>query len=71
MSGKKNVKVTKESPSGRNEQFKDPDKGKSMSRTQFAKAINSGKYEGYHVRNINGKRTPVSNPDQSEGNNLD
>ncbi len=71
MSGKKNVRVTREKPTGRNERFLDPDKGREMSRTEFADRIDNGEYSGYHVRDINNKRTPVSNPDKSEGNNLD
>lgn len=41
-----------------------------MGRGEFADRIESGQYPDYHVRNIGGKRTPVSNPDGSEGNNL-
>ena len=34
------------------------------------KKIESGSYDNYHVRNINGVKTPVSNPDSKSGNNL-
>ncbi len=41
-----------------------------MSRSQFVKEIESGNYDNYHVRVINGVKTPVSDPDHSERNNL-
>lgn len=41
-----------------------------MTRAELNKAINNGTYSGYHVRNVNGKETPVSNPDSSKRNNL-
>ncbi len=66
----KHIKVTSETSTGRNESFRDPVARKEMSRTQFVRAIEAGKYPDYHVRHINGKATPVSNPDRSEGNNL-
>ncbi|MFL2071183.1 hypothetical protein ACEN32_02600 [Marinilactibacillus psychrotolerans] len=68
---KRKVRVTKESKTGRNERFVDDTTGRSMTRTEFNKAINNGTYENYHTRNIGGKITPVSNPDKSKGNNLD
>jgi hypothetical protein len=68
---RKNIRVTNESDSGRNNQFFDPNSNRTMSRTQFADRIESGEYGGYHVRKVNGLRTPVSNPDHSERNNLD
>ncbi|MGR2802906.1 hypothetical protein [Vibrio harveyi] len=42
-----------------------------MTRSQFVKKIESGEYSKYHVREINGVKTPVSNPDPSKDNNLD
>jgi hypothetical protein len=42
-----------------------------MSREEFVREIEKGKYSDYHVRDINGVPTPVSNPDKSEQNNLD
>lgn len=42
-----------------------------MTRAQFANQIDNGNYDNYHVRKINGLRTPVSNPDGKESNNLD
>ena len=41
-----------------------------MSRSQFVRQIENGNYDNYHVRNINGVKTPVSNPDNSTNNNL-
>lgn len=67
----KSVIVTVESDSGRNQQFHDNKSGKNMSRTEFVKQIEQGKFDDYHVRKVNGLKTPVSNPDRREGNNLD
>lgn len=66
----KRVTVTSESESGRNLMFHDNRTGKNMSRTQFVKAIEQDYYNDYHVRKINGVKTPVSNPDGRERNNL-
>ena len=41
-----------------------------MTRAQFVQQIESGGYKNYHVREVNGVKTPVSNPDNSENNNL-
>lgn len=67
----KRVKTTKENDSGRNLEFHDPGRNRDMTRAQFVKEIEHGNYSDYHVRKINGIKTPVSNPDGSEGNNLD
>ncbi len=67
----KRVRVTKESGTGRNQRFYDPDAGRNMSRADFVRRIEQGEYSGYHVRKVSGVKTPVSNPDQREGNNLD
>ena len=66
----KPIIVTKENPKGRNLQFQNKNTGKKMSRQEFVKAIESGRYPDYHIRNINGVKIPVSNPDGKEGNNL-
>lgn len=66
----KRVSVVSESKSGRNTHFRDNKTGHSMTRNQFVKKIESGSYDNYHVRNINGVKTPVSNPDSKSGNNL-
>ena len=67
----KRVKTTTETDSGRNTRFHDNFTGANMSRTQFVREIKSGNYENYHVREINGLDTPVSNPDSKRNNNLD
>jgi hypothetical protein len=69
--GRKRVTVTKESKSGRNETFHDNYTNEDMSRAKFVKKINQGDYPNYHIRNINGIKTPVSDPDSSVNNNLD
>lgn len=66
----KRITVTQESPSGRNEYFHDNFTGADMSRTQFVREIRNGNYDNYHIRNINGIDTPVSNPDSTRNNNL-
>lgn len=66
----KRVSVTRESDSGRNQQFRDNHTGRQMSRPEFVRQIQQGNYDNYHVRNINGVPTPVSNPDNSSNNNL-
>jgi len=67
----KSVKVISEDDSGRNQRFYDNKSGKSMFRTEFVQQIEHGNFPDYHVRKINGLKTPVSNPDKSKGNNLD
>lgn len=66
----KRVTVTRESVTGRNTNFHDNNTGKNMTRAQFVKAIERGEYPNYHVRVVNGQKTPVSNPDASSNNNL-
>ncbi|MEQ8724456.1 MAG: hypothetical protein RID81_24445 [Sandaracinaceae bacterium] len=68
---KKPVTVTRESDSGRNERFRDPNTGKEMTRGEFANRIERGEFPDYHIRNVGGKRTPASNPDGNKKNNLD
>lgn len=67
-SGRKNVRVTGETKTGRNKSFQDG--SKKMTRTEFVSAIKKGQYTGYTVKKINGKPTPVSKPDKFSGNNL-
>ena len=68
---KKSVVVTKETESGRNIGFIDKTTGNNMTLNQFVQQIKKGNYEdAYHIRVINGKDTPCSNPDKSENNNL-
>ncbi len=68
--GRQRVSVTKESNTGRNLGFHDNYSGTDMTRSQFVREINNGNYENYHIRNINGIQTPVSNPDSKRNNNL-
>ncbi len=67
----KRVTVVDESDSGRNVRFRDNSTGRQMTRAEFINRIEDGAYEKYHVRVVNGVKTPVSNPDHSENNNLD
>lgn len=66
----KRVETITESSTGRNTRFHDNLTGLDMTRKQFVDRIKRGEYEGYHIRNINGIETPVSNPDKKESNNL-
>jgi len=67
----KRVTVTQETDSGRNERFHDNYTGRDMTRGEFVRQIEQGNYPNYHVREINGVKTPVSNPDSTTNNNLD
>ena len=67
---KRRVKTVAESGTGRNKTFQDTSTGTTMSRAGFVKAINAGRYPDYHVRNLNGVKTPASNPDGQKNNNL-
>ena len=67
----KRVTTTQESKTGRNLKFHDNFNNNNMTRSQFVKEIKNGNYSNYHVRNINGIDTPVSNPDDKSNNNLD
>ena len=64
------MKVTAETNTGRNVAFQDTKTGNEMTRDEFTREIDNGVYPNYHTRIINGVKTPVSNPDGSEGNNL-
>jgi hypothetical protein len=66
----KRVSVTTESSSGSNQRFHDNYSKQDMTRRQFVNQITQGNYPNYHIRNINGIPTPVSNPDSSTNNNL-
>ncbi len=70
MPKRKPIKVTKESSTGRNEQFVDASSGRTMTRARFVRQIEQGLCPGFHVREINGIKTPASNPDGKTGNNL-
>ena len=64
------VRTTAETNSGRNTNFYDKKTHTNMTRPQFVRAIEQGKYDSYHVRDINDVKTPCSNPDNSTKNNL-
>ncbi len=66
----KRVRVTKETDTGRNTRFYDPNQHRSMTRPEFVRAIENGQYKDYHVRVVGGVKTPASNPDKSGSNNL-
>ena len=68
---RKRIKVTEESDSGRNQKFHDNHTGEDMTRKQFVSKVEADEYSNYHIRKINGIKTPVSNPDKSKANNLD
>ena len=67
---RKRITVTQESPTGRGLKFHDNRTGADMTRAQFVKQIEAGKYPNYHVRKLSGVKTPASNPDNREYNNL-
>lgn len=66
----KRISVTSETNTGRNNTFRDNVTGVTMTRAQFVRQIENNVYDNYHVRVINGIKTPVSNPDKSSNNNL-
>lgn len=68
---RKRVSTIKQSKTGRNTKFRDNYRKTTMTRSQFVSKIKKGKYPKYHIRKINGVKTPVSNPDRSTNNNLD
>ena len=68
--GRKRVSVISETKNGRNQIFHDNYTNTDMNRTQFVKKIEEGLYAKFHIRNINGVKTPVSNPDSKKNNNL-
>ena len=67
---KPDVSVTREADSGRNLRFTDNRTGAEMTRAEFVRQIEAGHYPDYHVRRVNGLKTPASNPDTSPDNNL-
>lgn len=64
------VSVISENESRRNQVFRDNVTRENLSRAQFVRKIEQGEYDAYHVRVIHGVKTPVSNPDSSQNNNL-
>ena len=66
----KNIKVTRESPSGLNTHFKVPGQGE-ITRGRLADQVERGQHPDYHVRRVNNQRIIASNPARSTDNNLD
>ncbi len=66
----KRVSATNETASGRNTRFRDNFTGQEMTRAGFVREIELGNYANYHVREVKGIKTPVSNPDRTRNNNL-
>jgi len=64
------VKVIKESKTGANQKFQDTKTKETMTKSEFVKAIEKGKYDDYHIMNKDGKKIPRSNPDKTHKNNL-
>ena len=64
------VEVIQESESGRNQMFRNTKTNEEMSRPQFVREIQHGNYSSYHIRELDGIKTPASNPDSRKGNNL-
>ena len=64
------VEVIQESETGFNQVFRNTKTNEEMSRSQFVGEIQQGNYPSYHIRELFGKKTPVSNPDSRKGNNL-
>lgn len=67
---RKRVTVIHESRTGRNLRFRDNYTDREMTRAGFVKEIERGGYDRYHLRKVHGIKTPVSDPDGSERNNL-
>jgi hypothetical protein len=67
----KRITVTQETPTHRNVRFRDNLTKQEMTRPQLVQKIKNGDLPNYHIRKINGVDTPVSNPDNSQNNNLD
>ena len=70
----KNVKVLKESDTGRNILFQNISNHEIMTRTEFVSRIKSptsSYHKDYMVKVINGIETPVSRPDKYTSNNIE
>ena len=71
MAQRPRVTTTRETKSGRNVSFHDNCTGADMSRGEFVRAIEQRQYPKYHVRCLNGLKTPASNPNGRICDNLD
>ena len=57
------IKVSKENKTGRNTHFE-------ITREEFVRQIDNKQHPNYHIRTINGVRTPASNPNKNKKDNL-
>lgn len=64
------LKTINVSNTERNLIFLDTKNNKELTLEQLVKMIEKGKYPKYHIRIINGIKTPCSNPDKNKKNNL-
>ncbi len=64
------LKTINVSNTERNLIFFDTKNNKELTLEQLVKMIEKGKYPKYHIRIINGIKTPCSNPDKNKKNNL-
>lgn len=64
VSGK--VIVLQESSSGESTRFRDIQTGMKMTRAEFVREIEKGKYPNYHIRIVDGLKMPVLNRDFSK-----
>ena len=67
----KSISVIKENKNGYNTHFRDNKAGLEMTRAQLVKEIENRSYPNHHIRKISGIKTPVYNPDNKNGNNID
>lgn len=58
--------VLQESSSSNDMNFRDIQTGLRMTRAEFVRAIEKGKYPDYHIRIIEGLKIPVLNRDSSK-----
>jgi len=70
MPRKPRLSVTRETSSGRNQEFRDSRTGATMPSAEAFVASNAASTPGYHVRRIRGVKTPVSNPNGQSSDNL-
>lgn len=59
---RRRVVVTEKSASGRAIRFQDTRTGREMTRAQFVREIEAGKYSSFHVRRVSGVKTPAADP---------
>lgn len=64
------LKTINVSNTERNLIFLDTKNNKELTLEQLVKMIEKGKYPKYHIRIINGIKTPCSNSDKNKKNNL-